>query len=1554
MSRVMVLYKQRFLLMLIGIAAPWIWSAVPAFAMPGSHVMPESKDRPLQNSKKVKKVQLDESYGKLPLSFIQNNGTVQPEVAFFEKGKGHSTYFTQEGIYFNLANGSQIVTQNRMAEDRVDGSNDGNQVTFLKLVPLQANKKFQIVAEGEQEGKVNYFIGNDPEKWKRNLSSYQKIVYREIYPGIDIKFYGNNSEMEYDIIVKPGGDLSKIKLAYEGIKNLVLTKNGDLEIELNDGKILQKKPLVYQEIDGKRIELGGKFKILRESGKFAYSFEVGNFDKKQPLTIDPVLNYSSYLGGNIDDMGLAIALDAGGNIYVTGATTSTVFPLAGHPFQFRLGGIGVHQDAFVAKFNSTGTALVYSSYLGGSADDYGASISVDSAGNAYVTGITSSTDFPMASPVQGTYGGGYSDAFIAKINSTGYSLIYSTYLGGNDDDDATGIAIDSSGNAYVTGETRSLNFPTVNPFQAQYGGGILDAFVTKINAAGTALDYSTYLGGSDYDDAHSIAIDASGNAFVSGETKSVNFPITSRHIQDQIGGNFDAFLTELDAAGSAEIYSTFLGGSDYDIGWHIVLDGAHNIYMTGSTRSTNFPLAGTSFQGTFGGGTDVFVAKIHPFDSSGSDLIYSTYLGGSGEDNGYGIGVDDAGNAYVTGGTSSSNFPIAGLPIQHTLTGEAVFVAKLNADASALGYATFLGGSYQDFGSSIAVDSAGNAYLTGGTSATNFSLTNPVQGTYGGGYQDAFVAKLSYFPVISTTDASNNTTSPNVFETTLTAEQVQNGQTVYGYNNSVPGPTIRVKKGDHVIVHFQNRLPAVPYSWMPDVYNDTTIHWHGIEGNNASDGTHVTQSPVMPGDDFLYDFFVPRAGTFFYHPHSTLAFDQMAAGLAGVLVVDDYAGAGQITPLQSLIDSGVLPATEKVVPLTDVTVSAAKNEAKGEIVKLNSGDGIRLQLINETTQAYYRFDFPGTIYRIGGEGGLLNSVRIEGGSVANTDPSGGTIDLGYPQGSIVLAPGQRAHVVIIPVGSTGQIQSLMLTRLLRPTPDLNPAIMPTEAIDPSFPLLNFQFTSNSRLIPLALSEGQVMLSEANAVAPLGTDNRQFIGSARSTFTYSANGEPGINDFSWLHTLPHPPSAKYANLNDVILWEVYNDTDDDHPFHLHGFSMQPLYFTAAGKRWNYGGTEFVDVVSVPPHVSLFFKVAIKDLVKETLDALDPSTTHFGDPTGRWLFHCHIQSHAAGGMVSELVISNGRTKFGLGVLVNPYPFFSLLYDNVIQAGNTVVNPLPPKSGLPPLPSGFDSTRSAYFNIATDAVFSGNVSICNTYDPSFFPAGSQIVLLHNSGNGVWSNITTSLDTANHQVCGVTSSLSPFVITRLITTPPPSIQANVSQLANASGWIRSNTVVTFTCSDTGQGIASCPGPVTVSNEGAGQLISGTAVDNVGNSASTSVTINLDKTPPVINTAYTIVPDPKKGDKGTVKVTFTCSDPLSGVSTCPNPIVIAAEGSGLSQVFNALATDKAGNTSKAGCQILNQFISTVQAASGKTLTPNQANLLILAAKSLKTLLKCP
>lgn len=698
------------------------------------------------------KARVAELYGKLPMYFIQNNGQADEKVRFYEKGSGHATYFTEDGVFLTLIKGEE--KEKSGAPDKPTGMEErAYKSELVKLSFLNASKA-KITAEGLMDGRVNYFIGKDSNKWKTDIPTYGAVMYSEVYDGVDVKFYGNNRLLEYDIIVKPGAEPSMVRLSYDGIEGLKVTESGDLYITMKEGGIIQKKPYVYQEIEGKRVEIDGRFKIIKEEGKFAYGFEVASYSKEHSLVIDPVLVYSTYLGGSGIDYSLDVAVDTAGNAYLIGGTESSNFPML-NPYQ---SGYAGNRDVFVAKFNAAGSALIYSTYLGGSDIEHGRKIALDNSGNVYITGGTYSINFPTLNPYQGNIAGNC-DVFVAKLSTSG-SLLYSTYLGGNVFDWGLGVAVypNVPDNVYITGMNRSSNFPTTSgAFDTLCGsdgtcdGGLMEGFVAKFDTSqsgASSLIYSAFLGGSGDDFGRNLVADASGNAYVAGASNSTDFPLMNP-LQGSNSGDYDLIVTKVNPTGSALVYSTYIGGSGFDRSKGIALDSAGNIYVTGNTASSNFPVL-NAYQGSYGGGTttdaeagDAFLIKIN---AAGSSLLYSTYLGGSGNDSGWGIGADNLGNVYITGWTWSTNFPVVN-PVQVANAGTVdAIVLKIDTTQSGAGsmvYSTYLGGIGGDWGYGMALDSAGNAYLVGETQSTNFPTMNPFQASHAGGTADVFVTKIA-------------------------------------------------------------------------------------------------------------------------------------------------------------------------------------------------------------------------------------------------------------------------------------------------------------------------------------------------------------------------------------------------------------------------------------------------------------------------------------------------------------------------------------------------------------------------------------------------------------------------------------------------------------------------------------------------------------------------------------------------------------------------------------------------------------------------------------------
>ena len=679
------------------------------------------------------------SYSRIPLSFVPNYGQADKRVKFTSRGSGYSLALAPTS--FTLAVADPRDKNESMAGSRASAS-------LLRATLLGGNTTANLSGHERLQTRTNYFIGSDPRKWKTNIPNYAKVKYSGVYPEIDLVFYGNQELLEYDFTVSPGAEPDLIALGFEGVSDIRVDEKGDLILRTDAGEIRQSRPIVYQQIDDARRMIPASYLI---KGKKQIAFQIANYDRSKPLVIDPTLAFSTYLGGSDIDRGDGIAVDSTGNAYITGNSASTDFPITAGAFQTEKASFDF--DVFLTKMNSTGTALIYSTYFGGSNRESGNDIAVDGAGNAYVTGLTDSGDIPTTPGAFRTtpVGTDEFDAFALKLNATGNALVYSTYLGPTT---GAGIAVDSEGSAYITGQANGDYPITPGAFQTVYGGGG-DAFVTKLNSTGTALIYSTFLGGSAFEVATEIAIDEGGNAYVTGQA-GAGFPVTPGAFQTSFNGFTDAFVTKLNSAGTALVYSTFLGGSVNDSGSGIAVNAAGNAYVSGGSDSSDFPTTMGAFQSVKGAGQDAFVTEL---SAAGDDLAYSTFLGGDGNDFAHNIALDKTGNASVVGVTGSSDFPITADAIQSVYGGNNdAFITRLNATGTELVFSTYLGGNNGDAALSISVDPAGSIYLTGLTSSADYPTTPAAFQTVFGGISDAFVTKVvfSSFDVCFTDDGNGD------------------------------------------------------------------------------------------------------------------------------------------------------------------------------------------------------------------------------------------------------------------------------------------------------------------------------------------------------------------------------------------------------------------------------------------------------------------------------------------------------------------------------------------------------------------------------------------------------------------------------------------------------------------------------------------------------------------------------------------------------------------------------------------------------------------------------
>lgn len=691
----------------------------------------------------------------IPLFFTKNIGQFPEDVMFQAKVQGATLYFCRDSIVTVFSRSVEKAEKDFMSNKVRSAASQEVLSVVEKFV--DANIEPVIIGEGALSHYNNYFIGNDPNKWYTDVPNYEAVYYKDIYPGIDLKYYGYEGSLKYDFIVSPGADPSVIKIQYEGIENLRVTDTGDLEVQTLFGSIIEKSPLIYQEINDVQLEICGRYQKI-EDNVFGFILD-DSYDPSYPLVIDPiVLRYSTYLGGSGGESGYGIAVDNSGCAYVTGGTTSGDFPTENAYDTTHNGGF---LDVFVSKIDPSPPggipSLKYSTFLGGEYMESGSGIAVDDNGCAYVSGNTNSVGFPTVLAYQNSLNGN-SDAFISKLSSAGNALLYSTYFGGSSEEAGFGIVLDGDGNVYITGQTMSSSgFPLKKPYQNTLLG-VVDAFVSKIDPSQSGLNqliYSTYLGGNDVEIGQGIAIDNNGNAYVTGRTDSIDFPKMYEYY-GTLQGWSDVFVSKLETITggiNSLLYSTYLGGPDpvFELGYGIAVDNAGCAYVTGYTASNGFPTTVGAYQSTLRGQYDAFVSKIDPTPPGGiPSLKYSTYLGGDDSEQGRGIAVDNLGFVYVTGVTdSSTNFPIKN-PFQANLKGPSdAFVTKIDPSKSgpdSLKASTYLGGTDGDIGEGIFADGNGAVYLTGTTFSDNFPTFIPYDDHYDSGgteeVGDAFMTKL--------------------------------------------------------------------------------------------------------------------------------------------------------------------------------------------------------------------------------------------------------------------------------------------------------------------------------------------------------------------------------------------------------------------------------------------------------------------------------------------------------------------------------------------------------------------------------------------------------------------------------------------------------------------------------------------------------------------------------------------------------------------------------------------------------------------------------------------
>ena len=688
-----------------------------------------------------------------PIAFEGNAGQTRPEVKFISQRLNYRVFLTPNEAVFAFRGISEAPQNKQRASHSVPDS--------LRLHLIGTNP--QAGSEGRKTlpSYSNYLIGNDPRKWRTHVPQFAEVWCPAIYPGIGLVYYGNEGQLEYDFIVAPGANPDRIKFSVGGSESgssIRVNEHGDLVIPGRDGEVLFHKPLLYQgkscnrekpnhaaDEPGCKALGGGEFRLQHtaHSGVLV-SFGLPAYDHTQPLVIDPAVSFSTFLGGSMGDGVNAMTLDSAGNIYLFGITNSPDFPITSGTYQTKLPG---DINCFVTKLSSDGSQIIYSTYLGGNDDDTPKGMAIDSANNVYLTGQTTSKDFPMVNAFQ-PQSHTFATGFVSKLSADGTKMIYSTFLGGSSSDYIEAVAVDQNNEAIVVGTTTSLDYPLVNALQPACpgcpNGG--SAVITKFSADGSALLFSTYFGGAGDDFAVGVALDPSDNIYFTGYTQPP-FPTTPNAFQTTCNSNIECvFVSKIDASGQNLVYSGVL---DDGLGTAIAVNSAGNAFVTGYAGNA-FPVTPGAFQTTPGlpsGDWDAFVTEV---DSTGSSLVYSTYLGGNGLDYGWAIALDSSNNVYVTGQTDSTNFPLQD-PLQSLFYQgvPSVFVSELNSTGSALLFSTYWGGGAGGYGSqqgnAIALDSAGNIYFAGSTQVPDFPVVNPIQSQLLGP-GDAVIAKFEVVP----------------------------------------------------------------------------------------------------------------------------------------------------------------------------------------------------------------------------------------------------------------------------------------------------------------------------------------------------------------------------------------------------------------------------------------------------------------------------------------------------------------------------------------------------------------------------------------------------------------------------------------------------------------------------------------------------------------------------------------------------------------------------------------------------------------------------------------
>ena len=989
---------------------------------------------------------LSSAGGPLPLAFEPNQGQADASVRYLARGRGAGLFLTQTEAVFVLIPPDRAAPAGQRSRPGAERKNTSPSIVRMRMVGAEATTSLAGVER--RIGRSHYLSGG-PAQWRRDVPTFARVRYDNVYPGISLLFYGSDRQLEYDFIVAPGADPAAVVLAFEGAEQVRLDAQGDVVVRTDAGELRVRRPVIYQEVRGERRPIAGGYVLDGDRVRF----RIAPWDTSRPLVIDPVVNYSTLLGGRSNDQGFGIAVDSGGNAYVTGSTISLNFPVSSAPFQVSRRGV---TDAFVTKLDPTGTTVLHSTFLGGSGDDAGNAIAVDALGNAYVAGTTNSLNFPVLGPVQPRLGGG-NDAFVAKLDPTGSALVYSTYLGSNTEDVGNGIALDAVGNAYVAGSTEGSTFPNngaITCLSTKAFG--VDAFVVRVDASGATLGYCRFIGGVGVDIGNGIATDAAGNVWFVGSTTSVNLPVHAA-LQPVRGGRADGFVGKLDTLGGV-IYLTYLGGADTDEVFAVAVDAVGNAHVAGATRSVDFPTI-SPLQPALGGRSDAFVAKLN---AAGSALVFSTYLGGLDDDVANGIGISQIDSAvYVAGATESVDFPVAA-PIQATRGGRIdAFLTKLNAAGSQLVYSTYLGDLADDFALALAVDRDGTAYLTGATNSAAFPTLNPIQRL--GGLLDVFVVQVADGAIIQFS-ASSYQVAENGGSAVITLRRT--GDTTSGATALVSTSNGTATAGaDYTAVSQTVIFPAgvttatVTVPILDDALGEgnETVILAVVPGNGAFAGFRRTATLAILEND---TFFNLDASSYRVKEGQVAAVTVKRLGPAAKAVGVDLSITGgtaspgiDYRPLASArgvaCASGATPSTVPMtcrltfaagtrriaVPITTVDDATVEGEKTVVLTLSNPGGGALLGVRSSApltiaendrggrlqfSQALYKAPERATVAVITlvRSGGMAGGVTVEFTTGDGPGPTGAVAGVDYAPTAktVTFGPGQMTRRVRIPLG----------------------------------------------------------------------------------------------------------------------------------------------------------------------------------------------------------------------------------------------------------------------------------------------------------------------------------------------------------------------------------------------------------------------------------------------------------------------------------------------------------------------------------------------------------